>query len=444
MTDLTAATPDRLHAAAAPRVQLRYQSGLGNELATEAVPGALPVGQNSPQRPPFDLVSEMASGTTFSAPRSVNGRTYTFRIRPSVISGRFEEIDRGAFCTPPFDTPVNPNYYAWGPFNGGVEGAVDFVGGITTLCGNGSPLTQSGMAMHVFLANTDMTDRVFANADGEMLIIPHVGRLRLTTELGVLEAGLGDLVVVPRGIKFRVEVLGPVAGGFVAENYGQPLRLPELGLIGSNGLANAADFDIPTAAFEDSDRPTQLLHKYGGRMWTTTLAHSPLDVVAWRGSYYPYKFDMHRFVTIGTLSVDHPDPSIHTVLTSPSDPILGPNMDVMAVTPHWIVAERSFRPPGFHRNAICEIVLLLQGMFGSLAPGSMTMTGAWVPHGPEVDVYEFGRSEEQVPVKAEDMLLMVIESRFPMQVSPFGEAANELIADYGRNWEGLPRGFPTR
>ena len=125
--------------------------------------------------------------------------------------------------------------------------------------------------------------------------------------MGVIEAAPGHVVVIPRGVRFRVEVDGPVRG-YVCENYGAPFRLPDLGPIGSNGLANPRDFETPVAWFEDVDRPTQCVQKYGGQLWATTFGHSPLDVVGWHGNYAPYRYDTARFNTIGTVVLRPPRP----------------------------------------------------------------------------------------------------------------------------------------
>lgn len=441
MSDISTTIDDLKSTAAAARSTLTYQSGLGNEFETEALPGALPVAQNSPQQVAYGLVSELLSGTTFSAPRALNRRSYAFRIRPSVLHGRFEQLPPGNLVTPPFELPAAPHDYCWGPFRSSADTS-DFIDGLATVCGNGSPYSQTGMAIHVYSASRSMRDRVFSNADGELLIVPHIGGLRFVTEFGILEVSLGEIAVIPRGIKFRVELLDGAAHGFVCENFGLPLRLPELGLIGSNGLANTNDFQIPVAAFEDDDTPFQLIHKLGGNLWSASLNHSPLDVVAWRGSLYPYKYDLNRFVAMGTATVDHPDPSIFSLLTSPSDPILGPNFDVMAITPRWIAAERSFRPPGYHRNAICEFVVLLQGQFGGgLEHGSCTLTNNWTPHGPDTETLEVFREGYQPPIKIDDMLVMVFESRFPIQITDFAASVLPGVSDYARQWDGFRKRF---
>ena len=421
--------------------ELAYQSGLGNEFETEALPGTLPIGQNSPQKVAHGLVSELVSGTTFTAPRALNRRSYVFRIRPSVVHGRFERIGNGNVRTPPFDLPPSPNNISWGPFTSTASDD-DFVDGLATLCGNGSPDSQSGMAVHVYSATRSMRDRVFADADGELMIVPRNGRIRVFTELGRLDAGLGEIAVVPRGLKFRVELLDGRADGFVCENFGLPLRLPELGLIGANGLANVADFEIPVAAFEDQDRPVQMIHKFAGNLWSAPLAHSPLDVVAWRGGLYPYKYNLDRFVAMGTLTVDHPDPSIFALLTSPSDPVLGPNFDVMALTPRWLVSERSFRPPGYHRNCVVEFSIFLDGDAGKgLAGGSTVLNNNWAPHGPATALLEKGREARLDPQKIEDQKILLFESRFPMQITNFAETVMPQVPSYADQWGGFTKRF---
>lgn len=413
--------------------KLKYMSGLGNELEAEALPDALPVGQNSPQQAPYGLVSELVTGATFSAPRALNKRSYLFRIRPSVITGKFQPYSQPLFATPDFAQP-NPNHYSWLPFNS-QKADCDFVDGIATIAGTGSPHSQTGMSMHIFSATVSMTDRVFSNGDGEMFIVPRVGALRIVTEYGVIETTFGDVVVIPRGVKFRVELLTPHASGLIAENYGLSLRLPELGLIGSNGLANVADFQIPVAAYEQREVKTEHVHKFAGKIWSAELSHSPLDVVAWRGSLYPYKYNLYRFVGMGAVNVDHPDPSIFCLLSSPSDPVLGPNLDVMAITPRWNIGDHSFRPPGYHLNNVCEFIFALQGYAG-LPDGSMTMTNNWTPHGPETETLAFAREMPDDPIKLDEQLFVLFETRFPLQVTPFAENATELMGEkYTSRWD---------
>lgn len=426
------------------RTPLSYQSGFGNELSSEALPEILPVGQSSPQVPAHGLVHELISGTTFTAPRRSNRRVHLYRIRPSTSQQELRPMEHGLLLSAPFSSAPNPNQVRWSPFEI-PDTAQDFLAGMTTLCGNGSVTGQAGMALHVYLANRSMEDRVLSNADGEMLVIPQRGDVRFVTELGIIDAGPGEIVIIPRGCKFRVDLLGPSAQGFVCENYGVPFQLPDLGLVGSTGQANAWDFQIPEAAYEDADVATRLVHKYAGGFWTTVLDHSPFDVVGWRGNYTPSKFDMNRFAILGALSFDHAEPSIFCALTSPSDSVAGPNADFMIMPPRWLVAENTFRPPGYHRNCVSEILGLIQGKHdgksAAFRPGSVSLHNAWAPHGPDTASYEAGRVGPQSPVKLEDTMAFMIETRFPMSLTNVGLNCPERERDYLDVWAGFAKRF---
>ncbi len=314
---------------------LSYLTGFGNEHASEAVAGALPVGQSSPQRVPFGLYAEQLSGTAFTAPRHENRRSWLYRLRPSATHPPFRLVDARMLRSGPFEeVPPSPNRLRWDPLPAPTV-PTTFVEGLFTIAGNGSPAIGVGIAVHVYTANASMVDTVFFDADGELLLVPQEGRLRITTEMGIVDVAPGSIALLPRGLRFRVALLDPTARGYVAENYGLPFRLPELGPIGSNGLANARDFLAPVAAYEDVDRPTRLLQKFQGGLWETELDHSPLDVVAWHGSLVPYVYDLARFATIGTVSFDHPDPSIFTVLTSPGEMPGTANCDFVIFPPRW-------------------------------------------------------------------------------------------------------------
>jgi homogentisate 1,2-dioxygenase len=423
---------------------LTYQTGFGNEMESEAEPGILPRGRNSPQRPARGLVSELISGTTFTAPRSLNRRTYVFRAMPSVIHGRFAQAESKTFATPPFTAPPDPNQMRWDPLQV-PDTEQDFVDGMFTICGNGSPNAQSGTALHIYRATAPMTDRFFLDADGELLVMPVSGSLLVSTELGRLQVGPGELALIPRGIKFRVELPDGPSSGFVCENYGLPFRLPELGLIGSNGLANAVDFHVPDAWYEIEEKPCTLTQKFCGTFWEASLGHSPLDVVAWRGNHLPAKFNMYDFVALGTATVDHPDPSIFCALSSPSDEVLGGNADFMVLPPRWAVAEDTFRPPGFHRNCVAEYLGVIAGQHfgkaGGLSPGGASLHNNWAAHGPDVETFELNRSVELPPRKIENSLVFMIESRQPFQVTDMALSAPEFQRDYRDHWQGFVRRF---
>jgi len=435
----------KVHNEISQATALRYQSGFGNIFATEAMRGALPHGQNGPQKPAFGLYSELISGTTFGAPRHLNQSTYVFRIRPSVLSVDFELMDNGNLRTPPLEIAPYPGALRWGPRPIADESR-DFIDGLFTMCGNGSPKSQTGMAVHLFGANKSMVNRAFSNADGELLILPQEGDLRIVTELGIIELEPGEVCLIPKGLKFRVELKGAVARGFVCENYGLPFVLPDLGLIGSHGLANAVDFSAPVAAYEDRKVDCQLIQKYAGQLWTCSIDHSPFNVVAWRGNWAPCKYDMRLFVSLGTATVDHPDPSIFTALSSPSSNVAGGNCDFMVLPPRWSVAEHSFRPPGFHRNAVSEFLGLIHGSHESRAskfpPGSFSLHNNWTAHGPDVQTFETASVAELKPVKITETLVFMFETRFPFECTAAAMQAEYRQRDCTKSWEGFHARFP--
>jgi homogentisate 1,2-dioxygenase len=421
-----------------------YMLGFGNEFESQAEPGALPSGQNCPQSLKYGLVSELISGTTFSAPRALNRRSYLFRIRPSVVHGNFERAASSNFVSAPFAAAPDPNQMRWGAYRLPDE-PTDFLEGIMTICGNGDVKSQTGTAIHWFACNRSMIDQAFSNADGEMLCIVQYGQLRFVTELGILNCGVGEIAVVPRGVKFRVELPDGPARGFVCENYGAPFRLPELGLIGSTGLANAYDFLVPVAAYEDIERPIRWIHKYGGNLWSSQLDHSPFDVVAWRGNNAPYKYDMRRFVAMGTATVDHPDPSIYCALTSPSDFVAGGNVDLMILPERWLVAEHTFRPPGFHRNSVAEFLSIVVGRHdskgASFEPGGASLHNNWAPHGPDAITLERGRTASPTPQKLDNTLVFMLETRYPLQVTTAALESPARERDYAQGWAGFKKQF---
>lgn len=420
-----------------------YLSGFGNEFATEAVPGALPVGRNSPQKAPFGLYAEQLSGTAFTVARRENRRSWLYRLRPSANHPAYKAHPHGLLRSGPFDeVPPTPNRLRWSP-QPAPTAPTDFVEGLVTYAGNGDPGTGAGIAIHLYLANRSMTDKVFYDADGELLIVPQAGRLTLVTEMGVLDLRPGEMGVVPRGVRFRAELPeGPVAG-YICENHGALFRLPDLGPIGSNGLANARDFLTPVAAFEDVDRPTLVIQKFQGRLWASQFDHSPLDVVAWHGNLAPYKYDLSRFNTIGTVSYDHPDPSIFTVLTSPSESPGTANCDFVIFPPRWMVAENTFRPPWFHRNVMSEFMGLVQGVYdakaGGFAPGGASLHNCMSGHGPDRASYEQAIRADLKPHKIQDTLAFMFESRWPIRPTRFAVESPAMQLDYDDCWAGFEK-----
>ena len=424
---------------------LNYQSGFGNEFSTEAIQGSLPQGQNSPQQVAHGLYAEQISGNAFTAPRSENRRTWTYRIRPAAIHGEFKEIPLGDVASGPFDaTSVSPNQLRWNPRPIPTQ-PTDFIQGLFTVAGNGSADSQSGMAIHLYAANTSMHNRFFYNADGEMLIVPQLGALSLRTELGVLHVAPGEIAVISRGVRFAVDLLDSEARGYVCENYGAMLRLPELGPIGSNGLANPRDFLAPVAAFEDKEGDFTLLAKFGGRLWSAAISHSPLDVVAWHGNYTPYKFDLACFNVMNTVSFDHADPSIFTVLTSPSDTAGVANVDFVIFPPRWMVAEHTFRPPWFHRNIMSEYMGLIHGVYDAKAegflPGGGSLHNCMSGHGPDASTFEAASHAQLAPHKLDKTLAFMFESRWLIRPTQAALSSPQLQSDYRECWQGLKKHF---
>ncbi|HXQ50785.1 MAG TPA: homogentisate 1,2-dioxygenase [Stellaceae bacterium] len=424
--------------------ELRYLSGFGNEFASEAVAGALPHGQNSPQRPPLGLYAEGVSGTPFTAPRAENRRTWLYRILPSAMHGAFRRIDNGLMRSTPFAGEAPPDRLRWDPLPP-QEGPRDFVDGLVTMAGNGDLSARTGVAIHCYAANRPMRDRVFADADGEFLIVPQEGRLLVRTELGALMAGPGEIAVVPRGIKFAVELPDGNARGYACENYGAALRLPELGPIGSNGLANPRDFQAPCATFEDRDARVELVHKFEGNLWATELDHSPFDVVAWHGNYVPYKYDLANFMVINTVSFDHADPSIFTVLTSPSGLPGTANVDFVIFPPRWQVAEHTFRPPWFHRNVMSEFMGLIRGEYeakaSGFAPGGASLHNCLAAHGPDRATHAQASTGNLAPHYLGDTLAFMFETRLVCRPTRFALETPALQRDYDACWSGFEKFF---
>jgi homogentisate 1,2-dioxygenase len=418
--------------------------GFGNHFATEAVPGALPIGRNSPQKVPFGLYAEQLSGTAFTAPRAENKRSWLYRLRPTASHKPFAPYPRAALLrSGPFDdVPPSPNRLRWDPLPLPVE-ATDFVDGLVTYAGNGDAGTGAGIAIHLYVATASMEGRVFYSADGELLIVPQQGRLLIATELGRLAVAPGEIAVVPRGVRFRVELTDGAARGYVCENYGALFRLPDLGPIGANGLANPRDFETPTAWFEDVDGAVEVVQKFAGKLWTCTLDHSPLDVVAWHGNLAPYKYDLARFNTINTVSFDHPDPSIFTVLTSPSDTAGTANCDFVIFPPRWMVAEDTFRPPWFHRNVMSEFMGLIHGAYdakeGGFAPGGASLHNCMAGHGPDLASWEKASTAELKPVKIDNTMAFMFESRWIIRPTRWASETELCQLDYDECWAGFPK-----
>ncbi len=424
---------------------VQYHSGFGNEFASEAVPGALPVGQNAPQRAPLGLYTEQLSGTPFTAPRAANRRSWLYRIRPSVMHKPYRPLPNGLLRSTPFgEVATPPNQLRWDPIPV-PDQATDFVDGLITLAGNGDSSMQTGVAIHIYAANRSMVDRAFYNADGELLIVPQLGGLLIHTEFGGIELKPGEICVIQRGIKFRVELLEQAARGYICENYGALFRLPDLGPIGANGLANPRDFQTPHAAYEDREGDFRVVAKFLGLLWEAQYDHSPLDVVAWHGNYAPYKYDLTRFNCMNSVSFDHPDPSIYTVLTSPSEIPGTANCDFVIFPPRWMVSEHTFRPPWFHRNFMNEFMGLIVGEYDAKAegfvPGGCSLHNCMSGHGPDAATYEKASTAELKPQFLGDTLAFMFETRFICRPTKYAMDNAQLQHDYFECWQGLKKNF---
>ncbi|WP_370172646.1 homogentisate 1,2-dioxygenase [Sphingobium abikonense] len=418
--------------------------GFANHVVMEAVSGAVPVGRNSPQKTPFGLYAEQLSGTAFTAPRADNRRSWLYRLRPTAQHEAYSPYPGAPhFASAPFsDLPPSPNRLRWDPLPIPAE-PTDFIDGIVTYCGNGDVTAAVGFAVHLYACNRSMDARAFFNADGEMLIVPQQGTLRITTELGRFEVAPQQIALIPRGVRFQVTPLDGVARGYICENYGALFRLPELGPIGANGLANARDFETPAAWFEDVDAPFELIQKFQGHLWATRLPHSPFDVVGWHGNLAPCRYDLRRFNTINTVSYDHPDPSIFTVLTSPSDTPGVANCDFVIFPPRWMVAEDTFRPPWFHRNVMSEFMGLVTGAYdakaGGFAPGGASLHNQMASHGPDRISYENAVAASLAPHKIEATMAFMFEGRLPFRPTRFAAEADFAQRDYDACWSGFAK-----
>ena len=423
-----------------------YQSGFGNQFETEALPGALPMGRNSPQRCAYGLYAEQLSGSPFTAPRARNERSWLYRIRPTVQHiGRFAKADPGLWRTAPFaDAELAPQPLRWDPLPV-PDTKLSFIEGMRTITTCGDAAAQSGMAAHVYVATRSMQDEYVWNADGEMLIVPEQGSLRLWTEFGILDIEPGEVAVIPRGVKLRAELPGGQSRGYVCENYGGTFTLPERGPIGANCLANPRDFLAPVAAYEDRDTPSRLHLKWGGNLWTAEIGHSPLDVVAWHGNYAPYKYDLRRFSPVGPLLFDHADPSIFTVLTAPSETNGTANVDFVCFPDRWLVSEDTFRPPWYHMNVMSEFMGLIYGQYDAkpqgFVPGGFSLHNCMLPHGPDAEAFERASTADLKPYKLEGTMAFMFETRFAQHVTRFAAELTERQRDYVDCWAGLAKRF---
>ena len=424
-----------------------YMPGFGGEFETEALPGALPQGMNSPQRVNYGLYGEQLSGTAFTAPRGRNERTWCYRIRPSVKhTGRFTPVSLPYWKTAPHipQDVFSLGQYRWDPIAHDGQ-HYDWLSGMRSMTTAGDVNTQTGMASHVYLVTDSMRDAYFYSADSEMLVVPQQGRLRFCTELGILDVAPQEIAILPRGLVYRVEVLEGPARGFVCENYGQKFTLPSRGPIGANCMANPRDFKTPVAAFEDRDAPSTVTIKWCGQFHQTQIDHSPLDVVAWHGNYAPCKYDLRTYCPVGAVLFDHPDPSIFTVLTAESEMAGTANIDFVLFRDRWSVAENTFRPPWYHKNIMSELMGNIHGQYDAkpqgFVPGGMSLHNMMLPHGPDKTAFEGASNADLKPVKMENTMSFMFETRFPQHLTTFAAHEAPLQEDYIACWDDLDKKF---
>jgi len=425
-------------------MQAPTMSGFGNEFASEALPGALPQGRNSPQRPAYGLYPEQISGTAFTAPRDRNLRTWMYRLLPSVRHGPYRPWNAPAALVSPAVVPVSPEQQRWNPLGFPAE-PCGWLESLHRMVINGSPQARQGCAIYLYAANAPMDKAFFQSADGEWLLIPQDGALEVRTELGWLTVSPGSIAVIPRGIRFQVALCGPYARGYACENWGAPLRLPELGPIGANGLANPRDFEAPQARFVEESDPHILITKFLDHWWQCELPGNPLNVVAWHGNLAPYRYNLKCFNTINTVSFDHPDPSIFTVLSSPTDSPGTANLDFVIFPPRWVVAEHTFRPPYFHRNVMSEFMGLIFGQYEAkgtgFIPGGASLHNCMSGHGPDADAFEKASGADLAPQKYDNTLAFMFESRYVIRPTRFALETAALQPDYFECWQGLRKNF---
>ncbi len=422
-----------------------YLSGFANEFATEALPGALPVGRNSPQKAAYGLYAEQFSGTAFTVPRHASRRSWLYRIRPAAVHEPFERRDNGRIVSDFSAMTASPNQLRWDPLPV-PSTPTDFVDGWVTMAGNGNPSAMQGCGIHLYAANRSMSGRYFYDADGELLIVPQQGRLRLLTELGRIDVAPKQIAVVPRGLRFAVELSDGDSRGYICESYGAPFRLPDLGPIGSNGLANPRDFETPVAWYEDLAGDFELVAKFAGNLWRGSIDHSPLDVVAWHGNNAPYRYDLERFNTLGSISFDHPDPSIFLVLQSASDTPGVDMIDFVVFPPRILAMQDTFRPPWFHRNVASEFMGLIEGVYDAKAegflPGGASLHNCMSGHGPDADTFaKASAADTSQPQVVRDTMAFMFETRLPILPTRAALESAQLQHEYYRCWQGLKKNF---
>lgn len=461
-TATTTTTPENIDDA--------YQTGFGNTFESEVLPGALPIGRNNPRLVPYNLYTEQLSGTAFTAPRCENRRVWLYRIQPSVVAGDARPVvtsdDAPCYfggCDPrECRTEVNP--LRWRPFpmvtptTNTTRPPTDFVSGTKLMCHGGDPAVKDGLAIYMYSFDASMStaQRVMYNADGDFLLVPQQGTLQVVTEVGTLVVEPCQICMIPRGMVFQINLASSsssneAARGYLLEIYKGGLQLPELGPIGSNGLANARDFHYPNASCvlskSEYETPHQILSKMDARLYEKASSHSPFNVVAWHGNYLPYKYDLRRFCAVNSVTYDHLDPSIYTVLTCQTDHAGTALADFVIFPPRVMATDfNTFRPPWFHRNTMSEFMGLIEGKYDAkegFMAGGASLHNCMTPHGPDTDTHTKATNDPcESPTKFEGGLAFMFETCLPLKVAPEAlDNAEWRETKYAECWQGLADNF---
>ena len=441
---------------------LKYNPGFGNLACSEALPGALPAGQNNPQRCPYGLYAEQLSGTAFTKPRKENARVWLYRIRPSVQHAPMEALPQSDTFggVHSLDMNPDPNQMRWMPVDIESSARVTFVQGLKTYGAAGDPTLKHGLAVHYFTANAPMGDSCMVNCDGDFLIVPQKGVMRVRTEFGIMRVEPNEICVVQRGMRFSVDPSDDNESGelrgYILEIYAKHFDLPDLGPIGSNGLANPQDFLSPVAWYEDRDCDFVCITKYGGRLFQSTMAFSPYNVVAFRGNYLPYKYDLRKFNCMNSVTYDHPDPSIYTVLTCQTDEAGVAVADFVIFPPRWMAMENTFRPPWYHRNTMSEFMGMIWGEYDAkggskgsdgkpkgFVPGGASLHSCMVPHGPDAGTFSKASKINglQQPVFFDKGLAFMFETTYMLKLSKWALEGDHRDKEYYKCWASLPHQF---
>lgn len=407
-----------------------YLEGFGNYHHSEAFPGANPIGMNSPQKPALGLLTERISGSSFTAPRDHNLQTWLYRTVSSLSHSEYTLYGTEDSTT----GHITPNSYLWPSF----QTSDDDWTSQRLLSSTGDANTKTGLAIRLYAISKDMQpNTVFSSLDGDMLIIPQAGgSLDIQTELGKLLVRPNEIAVIPRGVRHRITLPNGPTRGYICELFQGHFRLPELGPIGSCSLANQRDFQIPTAIYDgkleaDIAVPNRgsdwtIISRMASKLWSCTQDHTPFDVAGWHGTFYPYKYDLGRFSILGSILFDHPDPSIFTVLTAPSNREPGTSVvDFAIIPPRWNMMEDTYWPPYYHRNTMSEFsgpIVYDQAhewhKEHSFKPYGAQLNGTMTAHGPSKEVHQAARESDLKPKKVgmEGLTIFLLETECPMRV----------------------------